>query len=269
MTIKKKLGLGVASAALGLALIGGGTWAAFNDVETLSNNIATGTLDLDITPGTTTETTFDLQNLKPGDEFTRSFTLNNNGTLAIKDVWLDVIPMNFTNGENEYVGRHGQPDNDALEFLDQFAVKVLISGVEGGANAYTLIQESDNVTLRNLAEGTGLPAGLQMNGKRLNLTPVPGKNGPEWDGIPLNPYDYEIVEFTITMIDDQEKVTDMESPVYGEYTQNVYQGDSVDLLFQFEATQWHGIIIDENGYVNENEKAHPSPQNPAEIKKNN
>ncbi|WP_267490480.1 TasA family protein [Bacillus licheniformis] len=30
MGTKKKLGLGVASAALGLALVGGGTWAAFN-----------------------------------------------------------------------------------------------------------------------------------------------------------------------------------------------------------------------------------------------
>ncbi|MCL6570669.1 MAG: M73 family metallopeptidase, partial [Bacillus sp. (in: Bacteria)] len=32
MSIKRKLGMGAASAALGLSLIGGGTWAAFNDM---------------------------------------------------------------------------------------------------------------------------------------------------------------------------------------------------------------------------------------------
>lgn len=46
MGTKKKLGLGVASAALGLALVGGGTWAAFNDIETTQATYAAGTLDL-------------------------------------------------------------------------------------------------------------------------------------------------------------------------------------------------------------------------------
>ena len=48
MGIKKKLGLGVASAALGLSLIGGGTWAAFNDAATINNHFAAGTLDLEV-----------------------------------------------------------------------------------------------------------------------------------------------------------------------------------------------------------------------------
>ena len=39
MGIKKKLGLGVASAALGLSLIGGGTFAYFNDIATASQSV--------------------------------------------------------------------------------------------------------------------------------------------------------------------------------------------------------------------------------------
>lgn len=46
MGMKKKLSLGVASAALGLALVGGGTWAAFNDVKSTDATFASGTLDL-------------------------------------------------------------------------------------------------------------------------------------------------------------------------------------------------------------------------------
>ena len=34
MSLKKKLGLGIATAALGMSLVGGGTYAYFNDVET-------------------------------------------------------------------------------------------------------------------------------------------------------------------------------------------------------------------------------------------
>ena len=47
MGLKKKLGLGVASMALGASLIGGGTFAYFNDTETASGNtFAAGTIDL-------------------------------------------------------------------------------------------------------------------------------------------------------------------------------------------------------------------------------
>lgn len=46
MGMKKKLSLGVASAALGLALVGGGTWAAFNDIKSKDATFASGTLDL-------------------------------------------------------------------------------------------------------------------------------------------------------------------------------------------------------------------------------
>ncbi|MFI8577807.1 TasA family protein [Rossellomorea aquimaris] len=85
MGIKQKLGLGVASAALGLALVGGGTYAYFSDTATASNTFAAGKLDLSVDP----TTIVDVDNLKPGDTMLRSFELVNGGTLDIKNVVLN------------------------------------------------------------------------------------------------------------------------------------------------------------------------------------
>lgn len=46
MGIKKTLGFGVATAALGLTLIGGGTFAYFSDSVETTGTFAAGTLDL-------------------------------------------------------------------------------------------------------------------------------------------------------------------------------------------------------------------------------
>ncbi|MFJ8527323.1 biofilm matrix protein CalY [Bacillus sp. NPDC094106] len=84
MSVKKKLGMGVASAALGLSLIGGGTFAYFSDKEVSNNTFAAGTLDLTLDP----KTIVDVKDLKPGDSAKKEFLLKNTGTLAIKDVKL-------------------------------------------------------------------------------------------------------------------------------------------------------------------------------------
>lgn len=89
MSLKKKLGLGVASAALGLALVGGGTFAYFSDTEVTNNTFAAGTLDLVANP----TTIIDVDNIKPGDTMLRSFELVNNGTLDIKNV---ILGTNYT-----------------------------------------------------------------------------------------------------------------------------------------------------------------------------
>lgn len=85
MSIKKQLGMGVATAALGLALIAGGTFAYFSDSETTNNTFAAGTLDLSVEP----TQLIDVDNLKPGDTMIRDFELQNNGTLDIKRVLLE------------------------------------------------------------------------------------------------------------------------------------------------------------------------------------
>ena len=65
---EKKLGMGVASAALGLSLIGGGTFAFFSDKEVSNNTFAAGTLDLTLNP----KTLVDIKDLKPGILLRRS-----------------------------------------------------------------------------------------------------------------------------------------------------------------------------------------------------
>jgi|SRR5699024_10245717 len=110
MGIKKKLGMGIMSAALGLTLIGGGTYAYFSDSETTNNTFAAGTLDLSVNP----TTIIDVGDLKPGDSITKDFELQNNGSLDIEKVTLDtdyhVIDADGDNADD--FGKHIQ-----VEFL--------------------------------------------------------------------------------------------------------------------------------------------------------
>lgn len=110
MGIKKQLGMGVMSAALGLSLIGGGTYAYFSSSETTNNTFAAGTLDLAVNP----TTIIDVGDLKPGDSVIRDFELQNNGTLDIEKVMLDTdYSVTDANGDNaEDFGKHIQ-----VEFL--------------------------------------------------------------------------------------------------------------------------------------------------------
>ncbi|PWA08271.1 cell division protein FtsN [Pueribacillus theae] len=96
MSIKKKLGLGVASAALGLSLVAGGTFAYFSDTEITENTFAAGTLDLSVDPSTI----INVNNLKPGDWMNRTFKLKNDGTLDISKVILT------TDYDNEELAKH-------------------------------------------------------------------------------------------------------------------------------------------------------------------
>ncbi|MBT2598949.1 MULTISPECIES: CalY family protein [unclassified Oceanobacillus] len=100
MDIKKKLGTGIASAVLGLTLIGGGTYAYFSDSVTTNNTFAAGTIDLGVDP---TEI-ISVDNIKPGDVITRDFELQNNGTIDVEKVLLDtdytVVDANGDNSED-------------------------------------------------------------------------------------------------------------------------------------------------------------------------
>src|SRR5699024_9187255 len=85
MGLKKQIGMGITAAALGLTLIGGGTFAYFSDSETNESTFAAGTLDLAAEP----TTIVDIDDMKPGDSITRDFILENNGNLDIASVSLD------------------------------------------------------------------------------------------------------------------------------------------------------------------------------------
>ncbi|MDQ0268203.1 spore coat-associated protein N [Cytobacillus purgationiresistens] len=73
------------TAALGLSLNSGGTYAYFSDTFATQNTFAAGTLDLAVNP----DFVVNIDNIKPGDEVYREFTLENNGSLDIHKVLLD------------------------------------------------------------------------------------------------------------------------------------------------------------------------------------
>jgi len=104
MSMKKKVGLGIASALLGGSLITGGTFAYFSDQVETNNTFAAGTLDLSMNP----ETVINIDNIKPGDSLFREFTLNNEGTLDIESIHLETdYTVNGVDGEgNDDFGKH-------------------------------------------------------------------------------------------------------------------------------------------------------------------
>ncbi len=102
--LTKGLRVGLMSLLLGIALIGGGTYAYFSDHKISENTFASGTLDLSVNPNTL----INVKNMKPGDSFLRSFTLKNNGSLDIGKV---IIETDYTvidaKGDNtEDFGEH-------------------------------------------------------------------------------------------------------------------------------------------------------------------
>ena len=241
MSIKKKLGLGVASAALGLSLIGGGTWAAFNDTATINNHFASGTLDLVVGKNHPShQLNFDLSNMKPGDNVQRIFKLNNAGSIAIKEVLLDVTAANFV---DDLTAENGGANTD-LEFLDQFVIN--FAQVDGESTKWEPRNNvfTGEVTLRDLVEGT-YTANLNANylatdgSNRINLAPLVASDNSK-RGIPVNPTDSDAVFIELEYKNDTTK-TDGKN-----YDQNKYQGDKIDFFFNLEATQWAGVEVDTN-----------------------
>jgi spore coat-associated protein N len=248
MTIKKKLGLGVASAALGLSLIGGGTWAAFNDTGAINNHFAAGTLDLGVVANSATEPiNIDLTNMKPGDSVERKFKLTNKGTLAIKEVLLSGSASGFAQG--------GGSNASMDDFLDQFQIDFFRVDRNPSGTSTTSVFGGGGITLKQLVnESYDFNAVKDVyeatdGTKRINLAPLSNLIGGEHRGIPTTPTDSEVVHVKITFKNDPTKVGD----AFSEYVQNKYQGNSVNFSFDLEATQWGGVEVrtdDANGAVN-------------------
>lgn len=101
MSIKAKLAMGIATGALAVSMIGGGTYAYFNDTETTTNTFAAGTLDLRVNP----TTIISVDNLKPGDKMNRTFDLINDGTLDISKVLIHTKYSQIGGGSEDF-GKH-------------------------------------------------------------------------------------------------------------------------------------------------------------------
>ncbi|MEH7525842.1 TasA family protein, partial [Bacillus sp. JJ1503] len=143
MSIKKKLTLGIASAALGLSLVGGGTFAAFNDVESMNNTLKAGVLDLKVDPSVI----FNVSNLKPGDHMLRDFKIINIGTLDIEKVLMHTS-IEVKDKEGYII------DSD---FGSQFIINFLTSDMQ------PIITPWDNVSIQDLKR-------LTDNGKSPDIT---------------------------------------------------------------------------------------------------
>lgn len=118
MNMKKKLVTGVLAGTLGLLLVTGGTYAAFNDVETVNNTFTAGTLNL----SANTDVLFNVSDLKPGDSIKKTITLTNKGSLAINELLVTSSAAGFVEVEHENLPDNGV--NSKEEFLSQFEVKV-------------------------------------------------------------------------------------------------------------------------------------------------
>ncbi|QTM98306.1 cell division protein FtsN [Sediminibacillus dalangtanensis] len=204
MSVKKKLGMGVMSAALGLSLIGGGTYAYFNDTAESNNTFAAGTLDLSVDP----VEIFSVDNLKPGDYMLRSFELQNGGTLDIARVLMDT----------SYTVNDADGDNAGEDFGEHLVVKFIKN--EGHPehifddDEYTVVYQK---TLAELADMT--PDDLAVELEDFLIWDY------EQDGIPAGGTDYLSVK--IEFNDNGED-------------QNKFQGDSLDLTWTFTGEQEAG-----------------------------
>lgn len=158
MSIKKKLGLGVASAALGLSLIGGGTYAYFNDVEVNNSSFAAGTLDINVKGNNAANAIIDVTNIKPRDKMKRSFKLNNTGSLDVSAVYLTtkytVTDVNSNNGTADF------GDHIKVSFLKNIDKKtVVVYQTTLSDLARTDVVDRDLIGLVLGGEPDGLKAG--------------------------------------------------------------------------------------------------------------
>jgi spore coat-associated protein N len=149
MNVKKNLTIGIISAALGLSLIGGGTFAYFNDTEVTNNIFQAGTLDIYL-KGTDDKEQVDLsvQNMKPGDTKIHQIRIYNQGSLDVKDVKLNI--------DYDIVDAKG--DNGNEDFADHILVHIMkLGSKEVVANWVPLSQIKDLVVAQDIKPTTGKP----------------------------------------------------------------------------------------------------------------
>jgi spore coat-associated protein N len=218
MSVKKKMSMGILAGALGVSLIGGGTWAAFNDVEATDNSFKAGTLDLVV--GETTTMDFEIKNLKPGDYFTKKLVLDNNGSLDINQIKIHATKEKGWE-DKDILGLNSKVKSDDVknnedEFLEQFSVVISPEGSE---------EKVYEDTLAKLVSGKGVD----------ELTDT------DTDKIGLKAGSTAKYDVKVTFTEDPETFEGSRI-----YKQNKYQGEESKLKFVFEATQMPGENRTEN-----------------------
>ena len=197
MNLKKKLATGILTGALAVSMIGGGTYAYFNDVEVNNSSFAAGTLDINVAGNDADNAIINVTNIKPGDTMLRTFKLNNTGSLDVSKVLLT----------SEYVVTDTDGNNAGTDFGDHIKVKFLTNKDK----ASTVIWET---TLSDLSKTDVVDRNI-----------IGGLLGGERDGLKAGTTDelYVMFEFVDNKAD-----------------QNIYQGDSLQLEWTFDAKQTAG-----------------------------
>ncbi|NRG43236.1 cell division protein FtsN [Bacillus sp. CRN 9] len=144
------------TAALGISLISGGTYAYFSDSFATQNTFAAGTLDLAVNP----DFVVNIDNIKPGDEIYREFTLENNGTLDIHKVLL----------HTQYVIEDAKGDNS-----DDFAEHIKVTIMYNTSSATVPVvettlaelqsQQPDITAIDTFVGNEQIPDGIPAGGK--------------------------------------------------------------------------------------------------------
>lgn len=162
--MKKILGLTIA-ALLVMGLVGGGTWAYFNDPETSTGNVLTaGTLNLtadvtgggtvsgSVTPGADGANEFiTLSTLKPGDNGTVTFTLNNTGNLpGTLTITSTATFAENGAGEPETSATTPTNNNGSNGDLDEYVGVALTQNINGAGATYLLGNATNKVKISGL-----------------------------------------------------------------------------------------------------------------------
>lgn len=191
MSLKRKLGYGFALVVLGLSLVVGGTFAYFSDTATANNTFTAGTLDLALDP----EVIIDVENLVPGDSEFRTFYLENNGTLDIKEVLL----------RTSYTVEDAKNDN-----TDDFGKHIRVNFLENA-------DKSEDYGYNDIIYSTTLYDLQYMVPDAVEKNIIGFEN--EKSGLPAGTNDTMYVEFEF--VDNGED-------------QNQFQGDTLNLQWSFE-----------------------------------
>ncbi|WP_419958009.1 TasA family protein [Psychrobacillus psychrotolerans] len=199
MSLKKKLAMGILTGGLAVSMIGGGTYAYFNDVEVNNSSFAAGTLDINVAGKDAANAIIDVKNIKPGDTMFRTFKLNNTGSLDVSKVLLtSTYGITDANGNNAGadLGEHIQ-----VQFLSNIdKVTTIVHETTLKELSRTDVVDGDRDLLRWLA-------------------------GLESDGLKAGSNDNFTVQFKF--VDNGQD-------------QNVFQGDSLQLNWSFDAKQTAG-----------------------------
>jgi len=207
--MKKILGLTIA-ALLVMALVGGGTWAYFSDVETSTGNtFVAGTLDLEVdteNPWASTPIDNSATPMEPGETFAPvPIVCKNVGTLT-GDLYMQITTVLGVGGATTYPSgtpvRSSEPEYEA----------------EGGPSTWVAIDDIDTMITLSCENATVGITGL--DGVKLDVAGAAG---------------WKLVE--AGLIANATATVDLGATLDGAATTNEYQGDTVSFTIEFQIVQ--------------------------------